>query len=280
MKNIDLLSAVASLSRVLRSHPPLLYTMPDYSRWDNLEVSDDEDEAAQREKAAEMAALDGFHMHQEEPHPQPMHPPPEATIFDEKPPAIFDDGPAAPAEFPSETHFPSELPWTSPVIWIAAAWLIGSVFGSGDGAFSVSIPSMQDPTTTPEQPTMPENHPPVPRGARDLCSAALEAAKAASRSERLQAWIFSPTPAVLGTVTAVVTAIVVIIRILVERKRACERVELLKQRAAKRAAAMMSGGPTPPPAPSFTSRESMEAWVAANCRAPTAGGAGVAPTSS
>ena len=143
-----------------------------------------------------------------------------------------------------------DLDWQHPVVWLSLAWVVGSYFSVDDD----SIWGSQAASGTKQQ-QLPEGHPPVPRGARDLCAAALNAVQQPS------AWLPKPSFLKVGLATVVITVLVVARRYRIERARERQRAELRRQRAEQCAA---SGGedarqPARPPS-------DLDAWLTQHTR--------------
>ena len=162
--------------------------------------------------------------------------------------------------------------WSSPILWLSAAWLAGSLWakegetfqswwggGSDDAAAAASAAAAAAAAADGGRPQLPAGHPPVPRGATDLCAAALKAAHSSS-------WLHEPQPIAVAAVTAVVSVIVVIRRVFYERRKERERAAARKQRAMDclKASSTAEAGGKP-------AREAiaLDDWLAENTRQPT-----------
>jgi hypothetical protein len=194
--------------------------------------------------------------------PPPPPPPPPPLPTDEEPPLPI-------AAFDADDD--GDETWASPILWLCIAWLAGSLWakegetfqswwsGGGGEAGDRDVAGAAATTAAVGRPQLPNGHPPVPRGATELCSAALKAAHSSS-------WLHEPQPLAVAAVTAIVSVVVVIRRVLHERRKEKDRAATRERRAAACLAASTTAEAGGKPA---TEATAFDDWLAANTRRPT-----------
>jgi hypothetical protein len=145
---------------------------------------------------------------------QPRPPPPPPLPLPDNLPDIGGTPFSKPPD-PEEEDEETFASLMSPVVWLSLAWFASLLYGwitdSNDTDW------WRESQTPPMQlAQMPKGHPPVPKGARDLCTAGLAAAAAAGREA--SSWLESNSA--VAFVTVVLSVVVGVRRWRIETARA------------------------------------------------------------